>query len=202
MRVVLATLALAAVLAGCGEGGVPSGEPSGSTGGATPPESTTTGSSGPIRIELVSAAGTQRATPGATCVDGQNEAACGDIAPPIPERMSAVAPGETVKIVLVNGIVQRPKHCVAGRETGCVGEITVSMLGCPIQQRYRIPIDEGSSATEWQVSIPSGSWQLNVFANFQGDDGSTGNISGALGLLVDPGAKQEVLPAGTPPIVC
>jgi hypothetical protein len=55
-----------------------------------------------------------------------------------------------------------------------------------------IPLVRGP-VTTWRVELDPGAYELDVFVMFEGGEKS-GDVSGALGLLVDETARLEVVP--------
>lgn len=166
-----------------GSSGDGAGSPSGEPVPAPAPEA---GSPEPPRIVLTSAAGAQHAVPGAYCVTGAGTGLCVDTAAPVPKRLSVVRPGEQVVLSLPGAGVVR-------------GSAVVRELGCTTDRVSRIGLD--AEETRWLVDLDPGAYQLDVFARFEGED-TSGDVSGALGLLVDDARPLEVVRAAKGLFVC
>jgi hypothetical protein len=200
MRLAL-LLSVALVTAGCGQaGGEAPGAGTAVSGTATlerskgsePPASATR----PPPIVLVSEAGQQAAVIGSFCVDNPEAGVgvCSDGIAPRPKEMTVVRPGDEVVIRLVGARATRSADCHM-RDSSCIGEAHVTPLGCPEQQPLvRIFLDRGAETT-WRVALEPGEYELPVFVYFETDDGRSGDVSGVLGLRVDPEASPEVVPA-------
>ena len=208
MRTFLCLLALSLAAAGCGAGAETGG-------GGAPTVSVSAeevdtsaaaeaGHTTPPPIVLESDAGRQTAVPGSFCVDytdeaaGQAVGACGDSGPITPERLSTIRRGEKVRIVLEHADVTRPEGCVSEEEQGCIGSVAVHPLGCERKTVAEIPLALGPETT-WRVDLEPGTYELDVFAYFDAQDGRTGDVSGSLGVLVDETAPLEIAPAGKSP---
>jgi hypothetical protein len=142
----------------------------------------------PPPVVLESAAGRQEAVRGSSCVHYEDEASgeavglCTDMEEPEPARLSTVRPGEEIRIVIEGSAVE--------------GQVTVRRLGCAAGAA-EIPLGPGP-ATSWQVELEPGSYELDVFVGgFASEDGRSGDLSGALGLLVDETAPLEIVPASS-----
>ena len=106
---------------------------------------------------------------------------------PEPAQLSTVRPGEEIRIVIEDAAVQ--------------GQAVISRLGCdePVAE---IPFGPGS-ASSWHVELEPGGYELDVFVGrFEAEDGRSGDLSGALGLLVDETAPLELVPAPDPEPAC
>jgi hypothetical protein len=152
----------------------------------------------PPPIVLETAAGRQRAVPGSSCVDYVDEAsgygvgACADTERPSPSRLSTVRPDEEVLIRLEDADVVRPEGCVSDDEQSCIGTAAVHPLGCARKTIAEIPLAVGP-ATTWRVELEPGAYEVEVFAYFDAPDGRSGDVSGAVGLLVDETAPLEIM---------
>lgn len=134
---------------------------------------------GPPRIVLTSAAGRQEAVAGSFCVSSATEGTCGDSGPIDPLQLSVVRPGERVEVFLEDAQVTE-------------GSVRVLPLGCQAGvSRLRL---EPGPLTHWRVVLDAGAYELDVFARFQGPS-TSGDVSGSLGLLVDPDRMPAILPA-------
>ena len=187
MRLLLATV-LGLLLAGCGtatEGTPPASSGPVETAGVTQKPSS---SPKPPLIVLASAGGKQIATPGTYCItrvdpsSGESQGQCADATWPHPDRVSVVHPGDGVSVLLSEAEVDKE------------GSVTVLPLGCEKTVVKTIPLDPGRPSTAFPVDLEPGAYELQVFANFKGDDGSTGDVSGGLGLVVATGQPQAIEP--------
>jgi hypothetical protein len=200
-----AALLAGLALAGCGEAtretAVPASsgptEPSGVTETSSGAAETSTGvtetSTPPVRppeIVLASAAGKQIALLGSYCVTatdestGQSQGLCADSMWPHPKRVSVVHPGDSVSVVLSDANVRKD------------GSVTVLPLGCEHTVVKTIPLTPGQQSTAFAVDLDPGAYELQVFAPFKAA-ASSGDVSGALGLVVAPDAPATI-DAGPP----
>ena len=203
MRVLFLGVALL-VTVGCGaeerSGGGPPGStsPPGESGPSLPFDEAEVTKPPPIVLE--SAAGRQHAALGSSCVDfvdeasGQGVGVCSDTVDPSPDEMSVVRPGEEIAISLEHASVVRADGCVGDDEQDCIGGVIVEPLGCE-GERVRDVLLAPGSETRWRVDLPPGRYELDVFGYFEAPDGRSGDVSGALGLVVDETQRQELLPA-------
>jgi hypothetical protein len=204
---VIALAAIALVLAGCGQAG--------DSPGAEPVELVTTVSTmkdsdpepdpesqGPPDILLVSEAGTQEGVVGSYCVDNPiaGYGACADGERPSAVRANVVRPGETITIALDGAAAVRSRGCHS-RDYSCIGEAQVLPAGCKSAGVARIFLERGSK-TRWRANLMPGAYELEVFVYFEADDGRTGDVSAALGLVVDPDAEQAIVPMPAAAAVC
>ena len=188
----VAVLALA-VASGCG-----SGEP---TDGARSPEGAPTPPSPgtilrPPDIQVVSAAGVQEAAPGKSCVltvaQGRGE---GDAECIIPERrvrahaFTVARPKETIAIRLVDASIIRRPGCSDPRE--CGGWATLRRAGCD-RELASFPLRR--AVTRWRVTVPPGTYELELSVDFETRDALTGDASAVAGLVVDPRRRRAVVP--------
>jgi hypothetical protein len=192
MRATACLFALGLVLAGCGAAGERRGG-----GPASTSQTPETGSQPvaeaerqkPPPIVLESAAGRQEAVLGTYCVSYLDEPAgiatgsCADAPWIPPERLSTVRPGEEIRIVLEGADVVRPQE----------GSAVFHPLGCEKKSVAEIPLVRGPAIT-WRVELEPGAYALDIFVMFEGEKKS-GDVSGALGLLVDRTAPLEIVPA-------
>jgi hypothetical protein len=200
--VALATLVALLLAVGCGQttagpGGGP--EPVDSSEGAPQqPESPP----GPPDVVLASAGGRQVGVVGSYCVHkpGANVGACADGTRPAAKRANVVRPGETVTIELDGARAVRARDCHS-RDFSCIGEAQVSPTGCGERTIARIHLERGSQ-TEWRVDLEPGAYELQLFVYFEADDGLQGDVSVALGLVVDPEAEPDVVPMPAVAAVC
>jgi hypothetical protein len=58
------------------------------------------------------------------------------------------------------------------------------------------------SETHWQVNLDPGAYEVDVFARFASNDGRKGDVSGSLGLLVDPERTPEIIPMDASLALC
>ena len=184
-------VAVVAVIAGCAseraareEGGLAPGE---TVGVFLPPGGPDDGVSILVAppIVLESVAGRQEAVRGASCVateDGGGVAVCSDIGTVRPEWLSVVHPGETVTLALVGA-----------RPAGSPGIVRARPLGCAAAVAVSFPLD--GTRTAWDVALQPGAYELEVAVAFETTDGRSGDLSGTLGLLVDPEREPGIVPA-------
>lgn len=174
-------------LAGCG-----AEDPSGAREPSTPAELSTatreTVPNGPPKILLTSEAGVQVAVQGSFCGPSNGAFMCVDTREPEPAELSVVRQGTAVSIRLVGSRVLRGSQ-VAVQPYGC---------GRDVLESFRL--DPGDEATVWEVSLPPGEYELQVFARFGYGKAGKGDVSGALGLGVDESAAIAVEPG--PPRRC
>jgi len=136
-------------------------------------------------VVLESLAGRQEAVHGSSCVateDGGGVAVCSDIGTVRPKWLSVVHPGETVTLALVGA-----------RPAGSPGIARARPLGCAATVAVSFPLD--GTRTAWDVALPPGAYELEVAVAFETADGRSGDLSGALGLLVDPAREPGIVPA-------
>ena len=199
-RVPLVVLAL--VLAGCGSTAEQTGVPASSGQESAPVE--THGPTSPVdesklkppQILLGSSAGEQKAVQGSFCVDyvdptsGQGSGVCSDSAAIHPEAVTVAQPGDEVTFAFSGADIVRPSGCHADDQQGCIGYVHVKPLGCDDHEVERVPLGLGSE-TRWTIDLESGAYELDVFGYFESIDGATGDVSGALGLIVGGGPKNH-----------
>ena len=197
-----ALVAVALLAAGCGqEEGSPGAASVASPKQTSSPESLGA-SHGPPDVLLVSEAGRQAGVVGSYCVD--NPAAgfgeCADGTRPAAERANVVRPGETVTIALDGALAVRASSCHS-RDQSCIGEALVSPAGCGAVTVDRVFLERGEE-TRWRVDLEPGPYELQAFVYFEADDGRSGDVSVALGLVVDPDAERAVVPMPAAAAVC
>lgn len=197
-------LLLVLAVAGCGVTAEETGAPGSSepmTSGETFPGKTIEEPIDPMKltappIVLVSAAGKQIATAGSSCVQytdpdtGQGSGVCSDSATPHPGSLSIVHPGEGVLVL------------VAGAYVTGDGTASISALGCPQKKLLEFDLADGMMGAHTRIDLEPGAYEVNVFARFRSNDGRTGDVSGALGILVDPDRAPEIIPADAKFDVC
>jgi hypothetical protein len=189
-------------LTGCGQADEMAGmAPAESTRDVTEPEPEPK-AEGPPDVVLASEAGRQVGVVGSYCVENPAEGygACADGTRPAAKRANVVAPGETVTFLLDGARAVRAPGC-RSRDHSCVGEAQVSPAGCRAATVARVGFERGSE-TRWRVNLEPGAYELQVFVNFEADDGRSGDVSVALGLLVDPDAEPAVVPMPASAAVC
>ena len=199
---VSALAAVALVVAGCGQAGdSPGAEPTESTTKVSEPEPHSE-DRGPPDILLVSEAGTQEAVVGSYCVDNPvaGYGACADGDRPSARRANIVRPGETITIALEGANAVRWRGCHS-RDYSCIGEAQVLPAGCKSAGMARIFLERGSE-TRWRVHLEPGAYELEVFVYFEANDGRSGDVSAALGLVVDPDAEPAIVPMPAVAAVC
>jgi hypothetical protein len=150
----------------------------------------------PPQILLRSSAGEQRAAEGSFCVDyvdpasGQGSGVCSDSAAVHPDEVTVVQPGDEVTFVFSGADIVRASGCHAEDEQGCIGSIQVRPLGCEDREVERVPLVLGPE-TPWTIHLETGAYELDVFGYFESSHHATGDVSGALGLLVGGGPKNH-----------
>ncbi len=229
--VILAMLAVAAAASACGgtypdagaEADPPAaGAPAAETGFATETsgfsetsgtEAATTGTPEPAPapelkpppIVLKSEAGRQEAVFGSYCItsvsDSSNEGAgiCTDSAFPHPKELTVARPGESIRITIVGTHLVVPAGCTPA--SGCASAVTIYPLGCG-PERVVADFELSKATTRWDVDLQPGAYELSVFANFDDGAGTSGDVSGALGLLVDPDREPAIVPVDESLAVC
>jgi hypothetical protein len=136
-------------------------------------------------VVLESLAGRQEAVRGSSCVangGGGGVAVCSDPGAVHPGWLSVVRPGETVTVALVGASL-----------VGSSGVARARPLGCGGTEATTFPLDR--TRTVWKVALAPGAYELEVAVAFETADGRSGDVSGALGLLVDPEREPGILPA-------
>jgi hypothetical protein len=164
-------------------GAGPAGSGSGSGPGETTPSTVRTDANAPRPPDIlfVSAAGKQFGVLGSYCLHTTGSGVCADSAPPHPKQVSVVPTAEHLTFVLVDA-------SFAGTPS-----VTVRPLGC---ERKEITTVDASSSEALALDLPPGDYQLDVFARFRdGAGGSAGDVSGSVGLVVDPQARAKIEPA-------
>jgi predicted small secreted protein len=150
----------------------------------------------PPQILFRSSAGEQRAAEGSFCVDyvdpasGQGSGVCSDSAAVHPDEVTVVQPGDEVTFVFSGADIVRASGCHAEDEQGCIGSIQVRPLGCEDREVERVPLVLGPE-TPWTIHLETGAYELDVFGYFESSHHATGDVSGALGLLVGGGPKNH-----------
>jgi hypothetical protein len=202
VRIVLLLVVVSVLAGGCGAaervGGGPTSTAAATDTGSEPPFDEAEKTK-PPPIVLEAAVGRQEAVPGSFCVDYVDEASgygvgtCGDSERPSPKQLSTVRFGEEVRLGLKGAEVVRPEGCVSEDEQSCIGTAAVHPLGCAKKTVAEIPLAVGP-ATTWRVELDSGAYEVEVFAYFDAPDGRSGDVSGAVGLLVDETAPLEIVP--------
>jgi hypothetical protein len=204
----LAAAAVLAVAAGCGdvaeEPGEAGGAPPPATGapdtgyaetGGTAPATTSTEPSPPApelrppAITLASDAGHQRAVQESYCVTGAGVGVCADTFDQDPKRLTVVKPGDEVTISMPGATL-----------TGGDSAFAVRPLGCHGQELATVPL--GPDGARWAVDLEPGAYELQVFVHFEAEDGTSGDSSGSLGLLVDPDREPAIVKAKPGLFVC
>lgn len=194
------------VAGGCGQAGTaPEGPPEGAPAGSVPVETQPeppTAATRPPDVLLVSRAGTQVGVVGSFCVDSPETyvGTCSDGLRPEAEQVSVVRPGETVTIALDRARAVRAQGCFS-RDTSCVGEASVVPLGCRSTAIAGFSLDRAPE-TDWTVNLDPGAYELQVYVYFRAEDGRAGDVSVALGLLVDSGEEPAVVQAPAVAAVC
>jgi hypothetical protein len=138
----------------------------------------------------------QKAVPGSSCVEyvdpasGSGTGVCGDTGAVHPKAVSVVMPGDEVTFVFDGAEIVRSGGCHADDEQDCIGSVSVRPLGCEGEEIERVPLELGPE-TPWTVELEPGAYELDVFGYFESEIGATGDVSGALGLLVGGGPKED-----------
>jgi hypothetical protein len=150
----------------------------------------------PPRILLRNSVGEQQeAVPGSFCVDyldpasGRGSGVCGDSPAVHPDVVTMALRGDELTFVLSGADVVRPGGCQSNDEQDCIGWISVKPLGCEDREAARVPLALGPE-TRWKIDLERGAYELDVFGNFETSEGATGDVSGALGLVVGDGPKK------------
>ena len=137
----------------------------------------------------------QKAVTGSFCVDyvdpasGQGSGVCSDSADVHPDAITVAAAGEEMTFVLNGADIVRPSGCHSEDEQACIGYVYVKPLGYEGPEVDRIPLALGLE-TGWTIDLERGAYELDVFGYFETAEGATGDVSGALGLLVGGGPKE------------
>jgi hypothetical protein len=158
----------------------------------------------PPSIVLKSDGGRQKTSPGTYCLSrvsetGEGEGICVDSAFQHPEELSVVHPGENVTISIAGADVIVPDGCSPADE--CASPVTIHPLGCgPERSVSRFELSRHS--TRWTVDLEPGAYELSVFAYFDDGAGTSGDLAGTVGLLVDPDRKAAVVPVNESLAVC
>jgi hypothetical protein len=156
----------------------------------------------PPPIVLVTEAGRQEAVQGSYCItkvspSGEGEGVCADTAFPHPRELSVVRPGEQVTIEIAGASLRTNGGC----SPACASTVTVHPLGCgPEQAVASFELESASMA--WVVDLEPGGYELVAFAYFETGDGSSGDTSGGLGVLVDPDREPAIIPVDERLAVC
>jgi hypothetical protein len=228
---ILAMLVVAAAAAACGgtlpdagsEAAPPAaGAPAGETGFATETsgfsetsgtEAATTGTPEPPPapelkpppIVLKSEAGRQEAVFGSYCITsmsssgGEGAGICTDSTFPHPKELTVTRPGESIRITIVGTHLVVPAGCAPA--SGCASAVTIYPLGCG-PERAVANFELSRDTTHWNVDLEPGAYELSVFAYFDDGAGTSGDVSGALGLLVDPDRGAAIVPMDESLLVC
>jgi hypothetical protein len=150
----------------------------------------------PPKIIFRSSAGEQTAVQGSFCLDyvdpasGRGSAVCGDSPAASPDKITVAQAGDGVTFLFTGADVVRSSGCKSGDEQGCIGYVYVRPLGCEDREVARVPLSLGPE-TRWTIDLERGAYELDVFAYFRTSKGATGDVSGALGLLVGGGPKNR-----------
>lgn len=199
----LRVLALALLFAGCGSTAERTGVP-GSSGRESVPVETSRPKTRvdesklkPPRILLRNGVGgEQKAVTGSFCVDyldpasGQGSGVCADSAAVHPDAITVALAGDEMMFVFSGAEIVRPSGCHTEDEQACIGYVHVKPLGCEGREVARIPLALGPE-TPWTIDLARGAYELDVFGYFETEEGATGDVSGALGLLVGGGPKTD-----------
>jgi hypothetical protein len=157
----------------------------------------------PPPIVLANKAGRQEAVQGSYCItkvsaSGEGEGVCADSSFQPPEELSVVRPQAKIAIALTGATVdEAPEGC----SPACPSTVTVYPLGCG-PDRAVAGFALSGAKTAWTVDLEPGAYELAVFAYFKAEDGSTGDTSGVVGLLVDPNRESAIVPIDATLAVC
>jgi hypothetical protein len=105
-----------------------------------------------------------------------------------PTHVSVVRPGETVTVSLPGADVTNPPDCFH-----TCSAVQIQPLECSDEPLSFFQLEDGA-ATDWTVDLEPGRYELEVYAQFRGEDGREGIAQGKLGLVVDETAEQAVTP--------
>jgi hypothetical protein len=189
-------LVLALVLAACGSGTEGPAASSGSSEESAEGSGTAPGPGGraevddepgpePPRISLLYKGQKQNAVPGSYCVTGQGSGVCMDSAAPLyPNAVTSVMRGDRVTFVLPEAMFKAESA------------VTIRPLGCWDRAVRDFALTPGAGEHEWKVDLPSGAYQLDVFALFEAEDGRSGDVTGSLALTVAGPKKWDALGVG------
>jgi hypothetical protein len=155
----------------------------------------------PPPIVLNSEAGRQKAVFGSYCItsvssSGEGQGICTDAAFPHPKELSVVHPDETVTIA-IEGTALDTSHC----SPSCPSMVTVYRLGCG-PERTVTTFELESATMPWDVALEPGAYELSVFAYFDDGAGTSGDVAGTLGLLVEPDREPAIIPIDESLAVC
>jgi len=114
---------------------------------------------------------------------GGGVAVCSDPGTVHPGWLSVVHPGETVTFALVVARLADSPGVARARPVGCAGT-----------EATTFPLDR--TRTVWKVALLPGAYEVAVA--FETADGRSGDVSGTLGLLVDPEHEPEIVPGIVP----
>ena len=133
------------------------------------------------RIALVSAAGKQWAVPGTYCLHTESSGVCADSAAPHPQELSVLPTADSLSLVLARASLDGP------------ATITVRHLGCEREELATLRV---TTAKPFALELGPGRYQADVFTRFRdGEDGSSGDVSGSVGIAVRPGAGARIVSA-------
>jgi hypothetical protein len=149
----------------------------------------------PPPVVLVSQAGKQIAAQGSFCVNyvdpasGEGQGICSDGPAPVPKQMTIVHPGDGATLLIADSTLKKERT------------VTVRPLGCSNRETetLELPI---TGQLHWQVDLDPGAYQLDVFAQFESNDGRSGDLSGSLGMLVSESDARAIVPVDTADPVC
>jgi hypothetical protein len=89
---------------------------------------------------------------------------------------------------------------LAGAHVTGDGLVVIRPLGCANKEVGTFELPAGEPGAVSRIDLDPGAYQLDVFARFASNDGRHGDLSGALGILVDPDQKRDILPARLFPV--
>ena len=155
-----------------------------------------------FRSVLTSDAARQKAVQGSYCVQrtessGSGTGVCADSVVQHPKRLVVVRFGDAVTISMPDGkLVEDPEGCVPD----CPPTVKVTPLGCPGPEVETFQLE--TDGATWSVFLPPGAYELQVYGRFEAPDGSSGDTSAVLGILVDPQRKRGIVKAARDLFVC
>jgi hypothetical protein len=157
----------------------------------------------PPPIFLESDAGRQEAVQGGYCLtrvneSGAGEGICTDTAFPHPDELSVVRPGDTITITLEGADIVVSTGC---SQASTCPIVTIYPLGCG-PDRAVAEFELIGSTTAWKVELEPGAYELLVFLYFDDGAGTSGDVSGAVGLLVDREREPAIVPVEEGHAVC
>jgi hypothetical protein len=111
-----------------------------------------------------------------------------------PTALSVVRLGESVTISFPGASVENPSGCT--KICGATG--TARPLDCTDKPLGGFQLLDGSSI-RWEVDLPPGRYELDVYGNLRTNDGRKVFTTGDFGLIVDDARPLEIVAADLPP---